>query len=251
MSKIAIASAAALFSSQLALAAPSEPFQFEEHPDVSDMQSYVQQNFPLGSSRSDVRRAFVDQGRATLIPRPGVPSTEKYIYEIDFCHYHVWRWNISADYDSFGKVKQIYIEGDPALSNGITPPPKVHRDPGPTASVSKLVRDKPQAYKGDDKIYAVVIDWNTTDPANTDKDVFVGGPTRAEFPNMGTVHVYHGDLWRSIVDPDEVKYVVESKQDCSKFDAPANGERPINVSFIIMNKMLSAGANAIGRPPSR
>ena len=223
----------------------AEPFTFEAHPDIADIQAYIQNNLPVGTSRSVVRSIFVDQGGATVIFRPGIKSSEKYLYDIDMCHYYLFHWNISMDYDSKDNLRQAYIQGEPVFLDQPNDGDSHHTDPAIKVNILELVRARPQAYKGDNYIYAQVIDWNPADAGDYDKDVFVGGPTRASFPDAGHVHVYRSKLWRLIVDESSAAKTVEYQADCKSIDAQAEGRRPINVSKVIYDKLTLAGRKAL------
>ena len=195
------------------------PFRFEGETSLSDMQALVRADLPVGAPRDRVRAAFVDQGGATLKLHPTQAGVEKYIYDINLCSYYVWRWNISADYDPAGKLKQLYVNGEPALPNG-APARVLPKDPpGQKGSIVKITRPRPEAFKGERSLAAVIwdhdADLNTTD----DQELIGGGPTRADPANMGTMHVYHVEPWRSIFDMDAARAVVPYAGDCAAADA--------------------------------
>ena len=76
-------------------ASAESAFTFESVMSLDEMSSLVRSKLPLGTSRAVVRHTFVDEGHATLKTRAGSYGIEKYIYDIDLCHYYIWRWNIS------------------------------------------------------------------------------------------------------------------------------------------------------------
>ena len=93
-------------------------FQFESVTTLDDMQRFMRSNFPLGADRASLRKSFIEQGKATLKTHPTQIGVEKYLYDINLCSYYVWRWNISADFDSSGKLLQAYVNGEPVHAAG-------------------------------------------------------------------------------------------------------------------------------------
>lgn len=217
------------------------PFQFASIRNVGEMQSYIQQNLPVGSDRDQARKLFVSEGGATLKLHPTKAGVEKYIYDIDICSRYVWRWNISADYTPEGRLVQMYLNGETVLQNG---PPLVfpdHSKSTATATISKAARPRPQASKGDDKLYYLVVKWDVRSPSDIDDDIIGGGPTQADPTNMGTLHVYHANLWRSIFDSDEAKTIATYSGKCP---ALAAGGRPSNFSLSVVTRILQMSGHA-------
>jgi hypothetical protein len=199
------ASLAALLAPSLwATAALAEPFRFESETSLQDMDSLVKRDITIGMPRAQVRAIFVQQGGATLKAHPNRADVEKYIYDIDLCSYYVWRWNISADYDAKGGLKQIYVNATPTLANAPLPPLP---SKGP---FFMLTRPRPQAFKGESSLKAVI----------TDKLILTGvGPTRADPLDMGRAINYHGEVWRSIFDADYADRIAPYAGDCATVDA--------------------------------
>jgi len=195
------------------------PFRFEATTSLSDMQALIRQDFPVGTSRDQVRSAFVEQGGAKLKIHPTQPGVEKYIYDINLCSYYIWRWNISADYDSLGKLKQIYVNGEPALPNG-APPRTLPKDPpNQKGAIFKIARPRPEAFKGEVNLSALIFDHDANLMTTDDQELMGAGPTRADPANMGTLHVYHVEPWRSIFDMDAAKAIVPFAGACAAADA--------------------------------
>ncbi len=121
-------------------------FSFEAIRSLDEMTAFIRDHLRLGSSRSDVRRAFVTQGHATLKVHRSEPGVEKYIYDVDLCHYYIWRWNISADFDPDGRMLQAYVNGNPVFADG-KPKRVVSKvaEEGKKASIYRVQRPRPEA----------------------------------------------------------------------------------------------------------
>jgi hypothetical protein len=195
-------------------------FAFESVTTLDEMSSLVRTTFPLGTSRSTLRHAFVDEGRATLKVKADDPGVEKYIYDIDLCHYYVWRWNISADYDASGKLRQAYVNGDIVFPGG-TPknaPSKVAED-ATKASIVWAQRPRPEAYKGENSLGFLLYDRDGDQRTANDQSLIGAGPSRAHPSNMGKLTTYTDvDPWRSIFDFDAADRIVPFNGDCSEVD---------------------------------
>ena len=229
MNKSYIASVALLlvFCGTTTVASAESPFTFESVVTLDDMSSLVQAKFPLGTSRANLRRAFVEEGHATLKVRAGDPGIEKYIYDIDLCHYYVWRWNISADYDASGQLRQAYVNGNIVFPNGNPKKviPKVAEE-GKKASIYRKQRPRPEAYKGESSLGFLLFDRDS-DPRTTDDQALIGvGPSRADPTNMGKLVTYTDvDPWRSIFDFDAADRIVPYQGNCNKVDELIKAQR--------------------------
>jgi hypothetical protein len=195
-------------------------FTFDSVTTLDDMTSLIRARFPLGTSRSDLRTAFVDEGHATLGIKAGQANVEKYIYDIDLCHYYVWRWNISADYDDSGKLLQAYVNGNIVFSDG-SPKKIVPKDAesGKKASIYRVQRPRPEANKGENSLGFILFDRDS-DPNTKDDQALIGaGPSRADPENMGKMVVYTDvDPWRSIFDFDLASRIVPYAGSCERAD---------------------------------
>ena len=120
-------------------------FEFESETSLSDMQGFVRQGLPAGSPRQWVRALFVEQGGATLKLHPTQAGVENYVYDINLFSYYVWRWNISADYNAGGRLKQLYINGEPALPTGSPPRTIPQGPPDEKAAILKITPPRPEA----------------------------------------------------------------------------------------------------------
>lgn len=200
--------------------AAAAPFRFEAEVSYDDMKTFVARTFSTASTRDQVRTVFVGQGGATLVGRPGKADIEKYIYDINLCSYYVWRWNISADFGHDGVLAQIYINGAPQL--GGAPEPALPKK-GPFYVIT---RSRPQAFKGEKELKAVVADGGGNPENTADMKILTGvGPTRADPLNMGHAVNEPGVVWRSIFDADDAKFVAPYPGDCTAVDAKLN-KRP-------------------------
>jgi hypothetical protein len=202
-------------------------FAFESVVSLDDMASMIRSQLPLGTTRSAVRRAFVDEGHATLKAKPGDSAVEKYLYDIDFCHYYTWRWNISADYDAEGRLRQAYVNGNIVFPDG-APKRIVPKDaePGKKASMYRTQRPRPEAYKGESQLAFVLFDRDS-DLNTTDDQALIGaGPSRADPLNMGRpVNYADVEPWRSIFDSDAAERIVPYSGDCGEVDAKMQAQR--------------------------
>nr|WP_315259472.1 hypothetical protein [uncultured Duganella sp.] len=70
---------AAVLLDTMAFASAEPPFKFESVVGLDEMAALIQTRFPLGSSRENLRRVFVDEGHATIKAKVGDPAIEKYI----------------------------------------------------------------------------------------------------------------------------------------------------------------------------
>lgn len=191
-----------------------EPFRFEDLVELEEMRGLLQRGFSSASSREYVREKFVTQGGATLIAHPKRDDVEKYIYDINICSYYIWRWNISADYSSDGRLNQIYMNGEPVLGD-------VKSVKAPSGGkVYQIARERPEAFKGESTLMAMISDADRN-PSTTHDQWLIGGfgPTRADPLDMGKIHPYKGEVWRTIFDPDPAQTIVPYRGDCSAADA--------------------------------
>lgn len=194
--------------------AGAAPFRFEAQTSLDEMSALARRDFSTRSTRDEVRAVFVGEGGATLVEHPRRKGVEKYIYDINLCGYYVWRWNMSADYDGGGKLKQLYVNGAPQLGGAALPglPRK-----GP---FYRLERPRPQAFKGEAVLMAVVTDPDGDVSTQDDGMILTGvGPTRADPLDMGRALNMPGEVWRSIFDSDEAKVVMPYSGDCGAVDA--------------------------------
>jgi hypothetical protein len=198
----------------------SQPFRFESFEVLDDMQKFIEQTFPLGSSRASLRRTFVTDGKATLKLHPTQEAVEKYIYDINLCGYYVWRWNISADFDDKGSLVQAYLNGNPVLKDG-----RPKRDfrlkatPGKKQAIYKVQRPRPEATKGEKSLGFILYDLDS-DPKTIDDQSLIGaGPSRANPINMGQMIVYQVEPWRSIFDFDNADRIAPYAGDCAEVAA--------------------------------
>jgi len=195
-------------------------FSFESVTSLDEMSSLVRSKLPLGAPRTAVRRTFVDEGHATLRVRPDDSRIEKYIYDIDLCQYYIWRWNISADYDANNQLRQAYVNGNTVFPEG-TPKRTISKvaEEGKKASIYKVQRPRPEAYKGERSLGFLLFDRDS-DPATTNDQALVGaGPSRPDPMNLGKLVAYTDvDPWRSIFDFDASERIVPYQGDCKEVD---------------------------------
>ena len=209
-----------LYASHCTADSTIAPFQFESLKTLDEMSSFIRQHFPLGSSRSDLRRVFVKEGQATLKIHPQDVGVEKYIYDINLCNYYVWRWNISADYDADGKLQQAYLNGNIIFPNG-KPKRVVPREAeeGKKSSIYRAQRPRPEAYKGENSLGFILFDRDSDLKTTGDQFAIGAGPSRADPMDMGKMVTYiEVDPWRSIFDSDRTDQIVPYQGDCAAAD---------------------------------
>jgi hypothetical protein len=156
----------------------AEPtFGFDSVLTLEDMSSLIHSRFPLGTSRSALWQTFVEEGHATLRIKPDVPDIEKYIFDINLCNYYVWRWNISADYDESGRLLQAYVNGNSVFQDG-TPKKIISKvaKPGTKASIYRVQRPRPEAYKGEKSLGIILYDGDSDQRSNDDQKLIGAGP---------------------------------------------------------------------------
>jgi hypothetical protein len=208
-----------LIAANSAFAFGPTTFQFESIASIDDMRKAIETDFPLGSPRSSIRKHFVAEGSATQITHPTQAGVEKYIYDINLCSYYIWRWNISADYDTNGHLQQAYVNGEPVFASGNQKKDSQALAKSGKASILKVIRPRPEATKGEKELVYFLLDADG-DPKTIDDQVLNGaGPTRADPLNMGTMHIYTNvEPWRSIFDLDNSTRIVAFQGDCRKAD---------------------------------
>jgi hypothetical protein len=213
--------------------AAAEPsFAFASVSSLDDMSSLIRARFPLGTPGANLRRTFIEEGHASLKIKTGAPGIEKYIYDIDLCHYYVWRWNISADYDGSGRLLQAYVNGNSVFPSGNAKIiiPKIAEE-GKKASIYRAQRPRPEAYKGETSLGFLLFDRDS-DPTTKDDQALVGaGPSRADPANMGKMVAYTDvDPWRSIFDSDPADRIVPYEGRCEDadklFEAQKQAKKP-------------------------
>lgn len=209
-----------LFFGAPTMASADSTFSFESVVSLDDMSLLLRSTIPLGTSRANVQRMFVEEGRATLKVKAGDSGVEKYIYDIDLCHYYTWRWNISADYDASNLLRQAYVNGNIVFPNG-KPKKDIRKvaEEGKKASIYRVQRPRPEAYKAESSLRFLLFDFDS-DPKTTDDQALMGaGPSRADPMNMGKLVTYTDvDPWRSIFDFDAADRIVPYQGDCAKVD---------------------------------
>lgn len=199
----------------LALPAPAlaASFRFENYPSLDAMREFIIAKFPPGTKRDAMRKAFVTEGKATIITHPARKLTEKYIYDIDLCGAFMWRWNISADFGEDGKLAQAYINGKPVHMAGEDDPLVARREFGKwrKSEARKVTR------YGDKAAEISYFLQDTDGDLATPEDQAVSGPGfRAADPALLYEPYYYKDVfpWRSVFDMDSATFIAEHP-DCA------------------------------------
>ncbi len=191
-------------------------FQFESYISLDDMRHFADTQFPIGSPRNSLRKTFVSEGKATLITHPTQIGVEKYIYDINLCGYYVWRWNISADYDSDEHLLQSYVNGEPTFPSGRQKKDARVLGNSSHAAIYKLKRPRPEADKGENELAFTLIDGDGNLKTIDDQVLIGGGPTRASIATPGRLHMYSDvEPWRSIFDFDPADHIAPYSGDCA------------------------------------
>ena len=196
----------ALLLPRAAVAAPA--FSFESVVAYNDMRNWVGSRFKLGSDRDELRKVFVEEGKATQVTRLGRETTEKYIYDINLCGFYIFRWNISADYDDDDKLLQAYVNGLPVFMAG-----KAKLEPaglGGKTSYGTAERARPQVTKGKKKIIYSRLDVDGDSTTFDDQFATGHGPSRADpFFLDANVAYNNVEVWRSIYDEDDTAKIAD------------------------------------------
>ena len=189
-------------------------FRYEDVVSLDDMKALIRREDPMGTPREAVRAAFVTQGGGTLKLHPTRPGVEKYLYDINLCRYYVWRWNISADYDGAGRLTQMYVNGEAALGGAAPVASAPKPAPGGRGRLIVIAKPRPEADKGERRLMAEVFQF-----ADGEQRLIGAGPTRADPANLGRLHAYVVEPWRSIFDADAADRIVPYAGDCAAADA--------------------------------
>lgn len=196
--------------------ATAETFRFEAYPSLDAMRAYVIDGLPLGTTRDVARQIFVNDGGAMLHQHPARASIEKYTYNINLCRLHVWRWNISANFDSAGKLTPAYINGEPAFPAG--DPARTPETVGygsQNAAILQGTKPRPEADRGESSVSFLLLDIDRTSDNVDDGFVAGVGPSRADPANMGRAKAYTDvEHWRSIFDDEGNEPVAEYTGRC-------------------------------------
>jgi hypothetical protein len=199
-----------------AFAESSSPFDFSSVVTVEDMQRFVAEHFPQGAERAELRKTFVTEGKATLVPYPGRTDVEKYIYDINLCRLYVWRWNVSADYDAAGRLVAAFVNGkavvpgDHPATNG-----KASAPAGEQTKLLHVQRPRPEADKGEASLGFILWDGDGNVQTIDDQKLMGAGPSRADPTDMGIMVVYsEAEPWRSIFDSDPARMIAPYSGAC-------------------------------------
>lgn len=206
-----------------AVHASEGPVSFHDIVSLGDMRQLVSERFQPGTPRQALQDAFVTQGGATLIQHPSFPHIEKYLYDINLCHYYVWRWNISADFDEQDRAAQVYVNGEPVFETGQADRliPKVEGDEESEERVKIFTgqRPRPEAHKGESSLGYVLMDKDGDLSTEDDQQLIGAGPSRADPLNLGSMRAYTAAPWRSIFDHDAADRISDYEGDCAAADA--------------------------------
>jgi hypothetical protein len=201
----------------LALAVPAAAADFSFHAIVSldAMQSTLKRTFSLGATEAAIDGTFRAAG-AKRYKHPDLPGVEKWVYDINLCRTYVWRWNISANFDTAGELTQIFVNGEPVHARGDKPrdASEIAASNGKPQAIYKGTLPRPEASLGENSLAFIMFDVDTTSNKASDQFVNGAGPTRADPIDLGSLHVYNTELWRSIFDGDRANSVVDFSGTC-------------------------------------
>ena len=82
-------------------------------------------------------------------------------------------------------------------------------DNGKKQAIYKGQLPRPEASKGENVLAFIMFDVDTSSRKASDEFVNGAGPTRADPRNLGKLHVYTTELWRSIFDGDRAAGVAK------------------------------------------
>jgi hypothetical protein len=195
--------------------ARAQEFSFADIVSLDDMHSFARRDVPLGTTRDAVRAIFVRQGGAERFAHPELPGVEKYVYDINLCRLYVWRWNISANFDAAGALTQIYVNGETVHSLGDPPidTEERAREAEDRTSISLVTMPRPEADQGENVLSFILIDLDTESSRETDEFIMGAGPSRADPNNLGFLHAYSVEAWRSIF-AEETPRIVDYRGVC-------------------------------------
>lgn len=193
--------------------ASAAEFQFQSVVSLDEMSIRLREAAALGTPRASIRDLFVEQGQAALYAHPERANVEKYVYDINLCQLYVWRWNISANYDGRGLLTQVFLNGEPVHGAG-EPGRQPSKKANAKQAIRKAWRERPEASRGENMLAFTIYDIDVASNATDDEFIIGGGPTRADPRNLGTMHVYNAERWRSIFDAEPAKAVVPYAGNC-------------------------------------
>ena len=103
--------------------------------------------------------------------------------------------------------------------------PKVAEE-GKKASIHRLQRPRPEAYKGEKSLGFLLFDRDSDSSTSDDQALIGAGPSRADPMNMGKLVTYTDvDPWRSIFDFDAAERIVPYQGDCREVDRHMKSQR--------------------------
>ena len=201
----------------LALALPSSAaaFSFRSIETLEAMRAELKRSFPLGAPRSALDTTFREAG-ARHYAHPDLAGVDKWVYDINLCSLYVWRWNISANFDAGAALTQIFVNGEPVHGRGdkLRDAATVAAGNGKKQAIYEGRLPRPEASKGESVLSFIMFDVDTGSRKASDEFITGAGPTRADPRNLGKLHAYTTELWRSIFDGDRAKSVVDYAGDC-------------------------------------
>lgn len=220
MRRLFIIASVFILSFRFQVAAKEAKFSFESLTSIEKMTEFVRKNAPLNTQREAVRAIFVNEGKATLKIHPTQKGVEKYLYDINLCNYYIWRWNISADFDDEGKLRQAYVNAVPIFSDGKPPrDPRSGLAPNQKATIYRMQRPRPEATKGKNSHLFFLFDGDANLKTIDDQEFLGGVPTKADPLDMGKLTVVKGEPWRSIFDFDAANFIAQYAGNCAAVDA--------------------------------
>ena len=200
----------------LGLLAPvvAQDFAFAQVTSLSQMEKFLRDNFPLGSGRAKLRSVMEAAG-ARRYAHPEQQGVEKYVYDINLCDIYVWRWNISTSSAADGGLTQLFVNGDAIYSRGQQPPTveSTARN-GATQQILEGHRPRPQASKGENNLAFLMFDVDSGTARVSDEFVTGAGPSNANPHDLGLMHAYLAERWRTIFDDEPAGSVAQYSGSC-------------------------------------
>ncbi|RYE08180.1 MAG: hypothetical protein EOP22_14600 [Hyphomicrobiales bacterium] len=201
----------------LAMAAPGRAADFSFHTikTLDAMAASLKRAFPLGSDRAALHATF-DGAGAKRYKHPDLAGVEKWVYDINLCKFYVWRWNISANFDAAGALTQLFVNGEPVHARGDKPRDvqAIAASNGKQQAIYHGSLPRPEASEGDNVLAFLMFDVDTNSRKASDEFVTGAGPSRADPANLGRMHAYTTELWRSIFDGDRARSIAAYAGEC-------------------------------------
>ena len=107
------------------------------------------------------------------------------------------------------------MNGDPVHARGDSPAtPESRSVAGHEQAILKGSRPRPEASKGESQLAFLMYDVDTNSNRTSDEFIMGAGPSNADPHNLGKMHTYQAERWRSIFDDEKARSVVPFTGSC-------------------------------------